>query len=266
VLPRQDELLLSVESSPIALDRIVVTANSECGRSDAGSQSLGVVWDEIDKALRASQLTTDDLSGFARGRVYRREVGRDGSVLSNDTTMFPITNRRPFGAIDPVTLATEGYVIGDPRNGWRYFAPDETILLSEQFVSTHCFKLVRDAARPREIGVAFEPAPGRRVADIAGALWVDERSAELREVVFRFVNAGVFSRFDAGGFTRFLRVPSGAWIVDEWQLKAPRLEMRPPSPYQAAQFSVVGYTENGGGIVRSGRLSQSLLDSLYKKR
>jgi hypothetical protein len=266
VLPRQDELLLAVESTRIVLDRIVVNARSECGRSDAGSQSLGIVWDEIDKALRASQLTTEDLSGLGQGRVHRSEVGRDGTVLSSDTTLFTITDRRPFSAIDPVTLATEGYVVGNERNGWSYFAPDETVLLSEQFAATHCFKLVRDAARPREIGVAFEPAPRRPVADIAGVLWVDERSAELREVVFRFVNAGVLSRFDAGGFTRFLRVPSGAWIVDEWRLKAPRLEKRPPSPYRDAQFGVIGYTENGGGILRSGRPSKSLLDSLYKKR
>ena len=54
VLPRRDELLL-------------------------------VVWGEVDKALRASQLTTADLAGFGRVRTYRKELGTDGSVVSNDT-------------------------------------------------------------------------------------------------------------------------------------------------------------------------------------
>ena len=264
VVPRQGELLLAVETPHVVLNRIVVTAKSQCKRSDSGSQSLGVVWDEIDKALRASQLTIEDLGGFGRGRMYRKEVGTDGTVLSSDTTFFAITDRRPFGAIDPDTLAIKGYVLGDEINGWNYFAPDETVLLSEQFAATHCFRLVRQAARRGEIGVAFEPAPGRAVADIAGVLWVDERSAELREVVFRYVNAGALSRFEAGGFTHFLRVPSGAWLVDEWRLKVPRLSMR-RSPYHRPQFSVIGYSENGGGILSGGRQARAAVDSLKRK-
>ena len=62
--------------------------------------------------------------------------------------------------------------------------------------------------------------------DVAG---IDEAVAELREVVFHFVNAGVIGRYEATGFTRFLRVPSGAWIVDEWLLRLPRIASRPSS-------------------------------------
>ncbi|MDP9206822.1 MAG: hypothetical protein M3P12_15465 [Gemmatimonadota bacterium] len=209
-------------------------------------------------------------SGFGRGVTYRKEVGPDGTVLSSDTTFFAIRNVRPFGAIDPVTLATEGYVLGNETDGWNYFAPDETVLLSEPFAATHCFRLVRERARPGEIGVAFEPVPRRDVADIVGVLWVDERSAELREVVFHYVNAGVFSRFDAGGYTRFLRVPSGAWLVNDGRLKVPRLTIR-RFRYTRAQFSAIGYAENGGGILTAAesekhRQNRPVADSLSTKR
>ena len=225
---------------------------------------LGVVWDEIDKALHASQLTIADLSGFGRAHLYRKEVGTDGTIVSSDSTIMAIGDRRPFGAIDPGTLAAEGYVVGDEKIGWNYYAPDEAVLLSEQFAATHCFRLVREAARRGQIGVAFEPVPKRVIADIVGVLWVDERTAELREIVFRFVNAGLLSRFEAGGLTRFLRVPSGAWIVDEWRLRVPRLTIRRFASGRP-QLNVIGYHENGGGILAGGLRTQSVADSLNRK-
>ena len=264
VVPRQGELLLAIETSRVVLERIVVNSKSQCSRSDPGSRSLGIVWDEIDKALRASQLTMADLAGFGRGRVYRKEVSVSGAVLSTDTTLFDITNRRPFGAVDPDSLARAGYVIGDEARGWIFYAPDETVLLSDQFAATHCFRLVREAERSGEIGVAFEPVERRKLPDIVGVLWVDERTAELREVVFHFVNAGVLSRFEAGGFTRFLRVTSGAWIVDEWLLKLPRLAIK-HSAIIGQEYMLIGYYERGGGILNGGRQASSIADSLNKK-
>ena len=261
VLPRQGELRLDIETARVVLDRIVVNSKSPCSRSDPGSRSLGIVWDEIDKALRASQLTIEDLSGFGRGRVFRREVANNGAVLSTDTTFFDIINQRPFGAIDPDSLARAGYVYGDEANGWTFYAPDETVLLSDRFAATHCFRLVREAKRSGEIGVAFEPIPQRKLADIFGVLWVDERTSELREIIFHFVNAGVLTRFEPGGFTRFLRVPSGAWIVDEWLLKLPRLSVK-RSAFIDQEYMLTGYNEHGGGILNG---APRAADSLNRK-
>jgi hypothetical protein len=264
VIPRQDELLLAIETSRVVLEQIVVNSRSQCSRSDPGSRSLGMVWDEIDKALRASQLTIADLSGFGRGRVFRKEVGPGGAVISTDTTLFDIINQRPFGAIDPDSLARAGYVLGDEAKGWIFYAPDETVLLSDQFAATHCFRLVREGGRSGEIGVAFEPVPQRKLADIVGVLWVDERTAELREIVFHFVNAGAPSRFEAGGFTRFLRVKSGAWIVDEWLLRLPRLAVK-QSAFTGQQYVLIGYYEHGGGIMYTRRQAPGVADSLNRK-
>jgi len=134
-------------------------------------------------------------------------------------------------------------------DGWTIFGPDETVLLSEGFAATHCFRLVRDSGRPTQIGVSFQPVPGRKVPDISGVIWVDQVTSELREMSFHFVNAGELSRFNAGGYTRFARVPSGAWIVDEWKLTAPKLAMRLGTPY-SSQLVVVGRRDTGGGILR----------------
>ncbi|MEP6550513.1 MAG: carboxypeptidase-like regulatory domain-containing protein [Gemmatimonadales bacterium] len=245
------ELTVSVESPRVVLDQIVVNSQSQCRLRDPASRTLAVVWDEIGKALRSSQLTTEDLAGIGSAHTYRVETLPNGVVTSADTNVFRITSGRPFGAISTESLFAHGYVRGNESLGWVYFGPDETVLLSEQFASTHCFKLVRDNSRPRDIGVAFEPAPKRDLPDIEGILWVDQSTSELREIVFNFVNAGMLTRFKAGGFTKFRHVPSGAWIVDEWKLRAPRLVAREVHGYAPrTEYTAIGYLDTGGGIVR----------------
>jgi hypothetical protein len=215
-----------------------------------------VVWDEIDKALRASRITDGDLKGVGHAEIFHRRVTMAGVVLSADTSYFTIGSQRPFVAVSAEQLAAKGYVTGDERLGWVYNAPDETVLLSEQFAASHCFRLVRDRAHPGLIGVGFEPAPAHKTADITGVLWVDESTSELREIVFRFVNAGVFSQYDAGGSTHFVRLHSGAWIVDNWKLRAPLFELR-EEPYTAPHLVKTGYAEDEGRILPGKSVSGS---------
>jgi hypothetical protein len=249
-LPRAAELALNVESARVVLRSIVVNSKSRCGRSEPGTQALSTVWDEIDKALRSSQLTLRDLAGIGRARTYTRDIDSNGRVIRGDSSEFSITDRRPFGVEDPAKLAADGYVIGDMNSGWKIFGPDETVLRSEQFAATHCFRLVRDETRPGLIGVSFEPVPQRRLADISGVIWVDQATSELREIEFQFVNAGELSRFYAGGYTRFSRVPSGAWIVNEWRLSAPMLAMRAGN---YSSVTAVGRRDTGGGVLHPDR-------------
>jgi hypothetical protein len=257
VAPRQSELVLRLDSRPVALSSIVVAARARC-RPIGQAETVAMVWEEVSKALRASQLTNDDLAGIGRAQTWRREVSLGGAVLSSDTGSFTLRNRRPFGAISPAALAERGYVRGDGASGWEYFGPDETVLLSREFAATHCFDIVRDRARSGQIGLAFEPVARRRVPDIAGVLWLDENTAELREIVFRYVNAGLPGSFNPGGFTRFARMPSGAWIVSEWQLRFPRLRLRPGA---FALPTLAGWIENGGGIIAAddGRRAEGAL-------
>ncbi|MGH7651399.1 MAG: carboxypeptidase-like regulatory domain-containing protein [Gemmatimonadaceae bacterium] len=247
-LPHAGELVLQVESPRVVLQSIVVNSRSQCKRNDPNAQTLSLVWDEVEKALRSSQITTQDLAGVGRAEIFHRSLSEDGVELAADTTFFTIGTRRPFAAISSEQLASQGYVIGDEHVGWSYFGPDETVLLSDQFAASHCFRLVRDPEHKGEIGVAFEPSPTHHIPDITGVLWVDEATSELREIVFSFANAGAMSRFNAGGFTHFKRLPSGAWIVDDWRLRVPTLEMR-QAPYAAPHLVRTGYKEDGGRIL-----------------
>lgn len=255
-LPRAnaDELVLRVETQRVVLGTMVVSAKYECGAIDPNAPALSAVWDEIAKALNASRLTISDLvAGVAFMRTFRRQIDRQGSVIANDTSLKRVVDKRPFGGMDAVTLARDGYVVGDVSSGWHFYGPDETVLLSDQFAATHCFRIVRDKKHAGQVGVAFAPLPQRKTADIQGTLWVDETTSELRQMDFRYVNAGVLDRFDAGGFTHFRRMPSGAWIVDEWKIRMPQLQQTPLAASSLAETSgrlvVSGYIEEGGGII-----------------
>ena len=227
----------------MVLSTVLVTAKSRCRKIDAETEILSVLWDEITKALRASQLTKADVAAVGRAWIYRKEVDAGGRVIASDTTIIHLKDRKPFGAPSPSRLAQDGYVSGDQFKGWEYSAPDEAVLLSQEFQATHCFRAQRSAKRPAHIALAFEPLPGREISDIAGSIWLDEATSELRDITFQYANAGLLSKFEAGGATRFRRMKSGAWLVDRWHLRAPRLIQRVGHPIVAT-----GYYENGGGF------------------
>jgi hypothetical protein len=239
------DIALRVDSPRILLETIVVTSRSKCGPIGGDEEILSVVWDEIAKALRTSQLSARDFSDYSRSYTYRKTLSPQGVEVFSDTSFRPVGSAKPFGVRAAASLAEQGYVIGNERDGWQYYAPDESVLLSEEFARLHCFQVVRDKARAGQVGIEFKPLSNRSLPDVAGVLWVDERSAELRELVFRFVNAGVLERFKAGGFARFRRVPSGSWIVDDWALRGPILE-RGRDVF--TDLKVIGYIEDGGGL------------------
>lgn len=238
-------LTIQVQSQPVVLSTIVISARTSCrSLRSRTSQALATVWAEATKALQASQLTLADLEGVGRAWTYVKTVGGPAMTVKSDTAYFTVTDARPFGALDPDTLAAAGYVIGDPISGWSYFGPDEAVLLSASFARTHCFRLVRERGEPGMIGASFEPVRGRRKADIAGIVWLDQRTSELRRIVFHYVNAGVISRHGGGGETNFRRLPSGAWLISSWHLRVPTLAMR------LGTLRPDGSQENGGGVLQ----------------
>jgi hypothetical protein len=232
------------DSRRIQLQTVVVSSKSACRRT-SDTNGIAAVWEEISKVLVGTQLTRADLTNAGTSVRYEKAVSFGENVTAADTVRTTIAGARPFAAINPSFLATQGYVIGDDDRGWQYFGPDEVILLSNEFADAHCFRIVRDKKRPAQIGLTFEPAPRRRTSDIAGTLWLDEKSSELIELDFHYVNAGSVTRFKPGGFLHFRRMASGAWLVDKWFLRFPQLERHDASPASLVQ---VGYAEQGGFI------------------
>ncbi|HEY8164247.1 MAG TPA: carboxypeptidase-like regulatory domain-containing protein, partial [Gemmatimonadaceae bacterium] len=73
-----DELVLRAETDRIMLATIVVSAKSDCGVINSDAPALSAVWEEIAKALTASQLTIRDLQGIGFARKFRRQTDTHG--------------------------------------------------------------------------------------------------------------------------------------------------------------------------------------------
>jgi hypothetical protein len=125
------------------------------------------------------------------------------------------------------------------------------VLLSDDFLDTHCFRMVRaEKDRPGAVGLGFEPVKGRRVPEIKGTLWVDRGSAELRMLDYEYVNVPSAVRTPGlGGRSEFARLATGDWIIKDWYIRLPDRVDRQRRP--GARIEV--RARHGGGIHRRWR-------------
>lgn len=221
------ERKLTISPVPVQLEGIVARAGPRCVTRRGGSQGVDLVWDEARKALNATAWTeTLNLVTF-EARRFERDL--DPSTLKVKREFFRDFRRSGGPAYEsrPASeLADEGYVRRD-GDGWVYFAPDARVLLSDEFLDTHCFRLESGAGENvGRIGLAFQPVRDGKLPDIEGVLWMDPASAELKYLEFRYVRLpDGYGRRDAGGRVDFRRLPSGVWFVDHWRIRAQLAEL-----------------------------------------
>ena len=244
---------LRLESSAIQLEGIEVELDAGRCEIRPGGEGLLVatVWDEARKALEAAALT--DQRGAYRYETmrYDRRIDRgSGVVLSEDQSSRDGYMSTPFESRPAEDLATNGFVQRDGRE-FLYYAPDATVLLSDSFLDTHCFKMSGGGRNDAgEIGLGFEPTgETKRVPDIAGTMWLDPETAELRwlEYQYRYLDPAMTSE-EVGGRVDFRRMPDGSWIVPEWWIRMPIMTTQTdfdgrPRPY------IAQYHQTGGLVL-----------------
>lgn len=259
------DLPLVTRPVPVTLSAVTVTARAACVAA-ADGEAVSEVWEEARKALYATEITHQQELFSARVSRFERMLdARTGRVTSHQTSERSGVTRNPFTSLGADQLSADGYV---QRSGSEvvYYAPDAAVLLSNEFLRDHCFQL-RRGARGREglIGLAFEPVRGRRKPDITGTLWIDRRTAELRDLEYRYTELadlpGSVRRDEFGGSVVFRRMPTGAWIVERWVIRMPILgegafggRNAPPIPGTPAsgdRLALVAIREEGGEVIET---------------
>lgn len=249
----------------IPLDAATPAREPRCIRPDSASTGLRV-WDEVQKALVAAQLTR-------LTRAYTMDATMYVTRQSADRMQPPTTRRSEMNAarlraltpVPPEQLARDGYVARSSE-GDRYFPPDDVVLLSESFASTHCLRLLPSEAGSNVVRLGFIPLPDRTQPEIRGVISVDRATSELRRVEFAYTNLPPAEYVgDAGGEITYRRLPEGSWIVDSWSLSLPSLEQyvrQQPVPavtnrrgqtsaaVPAVTTTGAAWTISGGGVTR----------------
>ena len=218
---------LVLTGSPIQLAGVQVTAEQRCVAVPDAASAAFSVWEEARKALRSSQLTR-------MTRAYKADVTTFVRRQSAAETRFRVTDSttrlgmplRPFASLPPGELAEKGYVTRG-ANSQVFHAPDEDVLLSDEFAATHCLRLLPDSADKALIRLGFAPVPGRREPEIAGVLSIDRTSAELRRLDFSFVNVPTMDVVGApGGQIVFRHLSEDSWMIEQWAIWLPVAEQR----------------------------------------
>ena len=257
---------LEVTAIAIRLEEIRIAGETRCRVRPEEGRATATLWDEARKALAAVAWVETGQQLRAKVRTYERDLDPGLKVVREQSRVRSGMLNRGFRAVSPAQLAEKGYVEKFPDGSILFHGPDAQVLFSDGFLNTHCFRLEppRDSTPPGLLGLGFQPSGGSRLPDISGVMWVDEKSAELRYVTYRYENHGLPIETEyAGGRVEFERLINGGWIVRRFWIRMPQAnivtEKRYSSISQAAsgtgtqetRAELAGVTEQGGEVVEA---------------
>jgi hypothetical protein len=235
---------------PILLDQVRVTAAATCSRRADRVAALALL-DHVRAGLLATVVAgLENAPRMTRLLYKRRFDGASDRVLSQTVRVSAESMAdRSFRAARSASAFVEHGFRADSAGGQYFFSPDAETLLDEDFASGYCFHLApADRSRPRELGLAFEPAnrkPGR--IDIAGALWVDTVARTLRTLEFRYLGLDpAIGALAPGGRLSFREMANGVVVIDRWSMRL-----------------VSGHLEVDTRIGSTGQISRTQTSHLY---
>ncbi len=242
---------IEVDAVVPALGAVRVTERASCRQPKDGDPRLVALWEDVRAALTASVLTAQRAESGRVTRFSRDVDAGSGRVVRDERRTSIETIGHLFRSLPAAQLASDGYIVQRADGSTDYYAPDADVLLSEEFLAAHCFRLVSGVgARAAFNGLAFSPTRESERPDVAGVLWLDGASSELRELEFTYTALppgvpGDAARDGLGGRVRFARLSDGRWIVDDWRIRMPRAAATGNS---AGETRLTLYHDAGGSV------------------
>lgn len=270
---------LAARIEPITLTGIEAEADRRCRVRPEEGLAVARAWEEARKALAAAAWTRErGLYRYEMLEIRRRLDAGGRKVEREDRDHLEVSAPTPYAARPADSLVAEGFVRFS-EEGSVFWGPDAEVLLSDDFLDTHCFRLREGEREPGElVGLEFEPVPDRDVVEVTGTMWLDPISAQLKRLDFQYVNLDVHPRLmraSPGGRVEFMTLPNGTWIVPSWQLRMFRPGERPDPVTGRPEVALAAIIMEQGEVVRvrdqvdvvfeghkGGRLVGTVFDSL----
>ncbi|MEP6619360.1 MAG: carboxypeptidase regulatory-like domain-containing protein [bacterium] len=216
---------ISMTSVRTLLPAVTVRALSRCDAGDTDGELAVALWEQIRLALTANVLTQQQWAVPLHVTDFRRDVTLDGTIERERTLRSRVVRGPAFGAFAAEVLSKRGYAYLSANGDLSFAAPDAASLLSDAFVNTHCFRAV--AGTNATVGLMFEPISDVELPDVRGTLWVNRATSELQSLEYRYTGLWRdLETYDLGGRLEFSKAPSGAWIVNYWYIRMPRVRPR----------------------------------------
>lgn len=235
----------------LSLEGITASARARCEVRPGEGARTQRLWEEVRKALAGTAWAQEQGLFTFSVRRWTRELDpttlRPQHEQSRNDTM---TGATPFRSAPAAELRDLGWMRKDGNEN-VYLAPDAAVLLADEFLDGHCFRVATHPTDTSRLGLAFEPVRDRRLPDVAGTLWVDRVTAELREMEYRYTGLkGEADDGRTGGRVEFERVPGGAWVVRRWNIRMPQVRETRFNMQQREQTTqrLMTFQEEGGEI------------------
>jgi hypothetical protein len=250
----------SLPDAPVVIQTMTTRVSTRCRVRPEGSETVAQLFDEARKALDASRLISNDGAPTARYLLFTQSRSVRGAPIGLPQQVVRTTSSTsPFRSVAPESLSVAGYVTEEADQSTLYRAPDARVLLSDEFLSQHCLRLVDGPGdQPHLIGVEFEPAArSRDLVQVRGTLWMDRSTKELQRLEFVYVGLDpALMRANPGGTVEYTRLDNGVWFASYWEIRMPRYSMRAPRStlnMQAAgprrEIVVEGVQVTGGEVL-----------------
>ncbi|MGE0555981.1 MAG: hypothetical protein AB7R55_21335 [Gemmatimonadales bacterium] len=237
-------LRVALVPQPLQLEELVVASGPRACRERSGP-GVERLWEEARKALLSTQATRERPPEVEM-RTFERALDRAGRIKEETSSRHRGFTDRPFHALEPAVLSKRGFVEERDDGVW-YHGPDADLLLSDEFLADHCLSVGPERREDGNllVSLAFEPKPARSLPDIAGELWLDVATSELRRIEYRYRNVELpDGGSSVGGRIELERLASGAWIVSDWVIRMPLIyRVRLQTGHRD---SLAGFRETGG--------------------
>jgi hypothetical protein len=216
----RDTVPIEVVSSDVRLIlpdlAVVSTSPPVCRLDEKTGAVVAILWNEARKALVGTELTRLPLLEVTR---YNRGYAPGSAIVEEHAEKFRTDSVQPFVGAEPARIRTAGY-LEDHGSTTTVFAPDARLLLSEDFLADHCFRVVQPDSGSTLIGLGFDPIPERKRPDVAGTLWLERTTGMLRHLEFEYRNLKSSLRTGhEGGRVDYVRLPNGGWLVARWRAR-----------------------------------------------
>ena len=213
-----------VAGMAISLDTIRVVGRNSC-RNMGDAKATFAIWEQARTALTTVALTGRSSVIGATTVTFQQKL-EPGSrrVVESFARLRSGFTTQAWNSLPIDSLRKVGYAVTDDQGWTHYYAPDLDVLLSDEFLEDHCFRIAEERGAGL-VGIDFEPKRDRRgVVGIRGTIWLQRTTSELRRMEFRYTNVSpAEGRANTGGEMHFARMKNGTWLISRWQIRMPIL-------------------------------------------
>lgn len=238
VSPTLDSLTIQHAGRRATFPTRLVSVTSPC-RAPGLTDAVAALWGQANLMLRTVATTEDRAATMLSLAGFERIVSSSLKIESEQLGTLLGAANRPTPSPSPTDLARTGYLVA-AENRWA--SPDVVVFSSPEFTGSHCFGVVSGVDnRSGFVGLRFEPSASDRV-DLAGTMWLDPLSRELKVIDYHFAGTPADWRPDRfGGSLEFHRSDIGFWVTRFWYQRTPVIDL--------ARGKLKHYLEVGAEVV-----------------